>query len=87
MPEIKTRYYLRLCLKDEPGVLATITSVLGQHQISLASALQKDEPEKNHVPVVFMTHEAQEAEVDAALKEIADLDCVSGEPVRLRIEG
>jgi len=87
MSEVKTRYYLRLCLKDEPGVLSQITNALGKHQISLASALQKDEPEANHVPVVFMTHAAVEAEVDAALKEIATLDCVSGQPVRLRIEG
>ncbi len=87
MPEIRTRYYLRFCLKDEPNVLAQISSALGRHQISVAAAMQKDEPENNHVPVVFMTHEAVEAEVDAALKEIAALDCVSGEPVRLRIEG
>ena len=87
MPEITTRYYLRLCLKDEPGVLSMITNILGRHQISLASALQKDEPEDNHVPVVFMTHAAKEAEVDAALQEIAVLECVAREPVRLRIEG
>lgn len=87
MAEIATRYYLRLCLKDAPGVLARITNILGRHRISLAAALQKDEPEANHVPVVFMTHVAQEAEVDAALREIDALDCVAGEPVRLRIEG
>jgi homoserine dehydrogenase len=87
MAEITTRYYVRLCLKDQPGVMAQITSILGEHQISLASALQKDEPENDHVPVVYITHEAVEAEMDAALKEIAALDCVSGEPVRLRIEG
>ncbi|MDP6490590.1 MAG: homoserine dehydrogenase [Kiritimatiellia bacterium] len=87
MSEITTRYYVRLCLKDQPGVMAQITSILGEHQISLASALQKDEPENDHVPVVYITHEAVEAEMDAALKEIAALDCVSGEPVLLRIEG
>ncbi len=87
MSEITTRYYVRLCLRDQPGVMAQITTILGQHQISLASALQKDEPENDHVPVVYITHEAVEAEVNAALKEIAALDCVSGEPVLLRIEG
>jgi len=87
MPEITTRYYLRLCLKDEPGVLSMITHILGRHQISLASALQKEAPEDNHVPVVFMTHAAKEAEVNAALEEIAALECVAREPVRLRIEG
>jgi len=87
MTSITTRYYVRLCLKDQPGVMAQITSILGEHQISLASALQKDEPENNHVPVVYITHEAVEAEMNAALKEIAALDCVSGEPVLLRIEG
>ncbi len=87
MSEIRTRYYLRFCLKDEPDVLSQISHALGKHQISVAAAMQKDEPDDNHVPVVFMTHEAVEEEVDAALKEIAALDCVSGEPVRLRIEG
>ncbi|NQU38678.1 MAG: homoserine dehydrogenase [Lentisphaerae bacterium] len=87
MQDVTTRYYLRLSLKDEPGVLGAITAILGKHRISLSSALQKDEPENSYVPVVFVTHEAREAEVDAALQEIAALDCVACAPVRLRIEG
>ena len=61
MAALTPRSSVRICLKDQPGVMAQITTILGEHQISLASALQKDEPENNHVPVVYVTHKAVES--------------------------
>ena len=84
--EAQTRYYLRLALRDRPGTLALITSVLGRHRISLASALQQDENAGDYVPVVIVTHHCRESDCQAALKEIAGLDVVGGTPVRIRIE-
>jgi homoserine dehydrogenase len=84
--EVRSRYYLRLMPSDQSGVLATLTGILGSHDISIESVLQKGEPVDGHVPVVIITHESQEASVNAALQEINALDVVSGDTVRLRIE-
>ena len=84
--ETVTRYYLRLALLDRPGVLARIASVLGTHEISLASMLQKEMGAGEHVPVVILTHMAMESRVDAALREINALDVVGPGTVKIRIE-
>lgn len=86
MEEIVTRYYLRLDLADTPGVLSRVAGILGDHDVSIASALQIDEQEDGYVPVVIVTHAAQEARVNAALAQIVALDVVGKPPVRFRIE-
>ncbi len=86
MANVNSRYYLRLLPADKPGVLAQFTGILGAHNISIESVLQKGESVDGHVPVCIITHEAQEADVDAALREIKALDAIEGDPVRLRIE-
>ncbi|MCE9613154.1 MAG: homoserine dehydrogenase [Lentisphaerae bacterium] len=83
--EARTRHYLRLSLRDRPGTLARITAVLGEHGMSIASVLQQ-EGAGEYVPVVIVTHHCLERECQAALQEIAGLDVVGGEPVRIRIE-
>ncbi len=84
--EIVSNYYLRINLLDEPGSIARITKELGDSNISIMSIIQKSGTEGNFVPVVLLTHEAQEAHLRAALARIKDLDEVSGEPVVLRVE-
>ncbi len=86
MERVRTRYYLRLAVRDEPGVLASITAILGQEGISLASVLQKEEEAGGLVPVVLVTHEAEEGAINRALSRLEELDAVEGRPVRLRIE-
>ncbi len=80
------RYYLRLALRDRPGTLARITAVLGAHAISIASVMQQEGGANDYVPVVIVTHQARAGECEAALRDIARLDEVQGEPVRIRIE-
>ena len=82
----KVRCYLRLSLLDQPGVLARIASSLGQHGISIASVLQKEQQAGTYVPVVVVTHQAAEHSVDEALREIGAMDIVDAPTVRLRIE-
>jgi homoserine dehydrogenase len=86
--ELASRYYLRMRVSDQPGVLAEITGILGHHQISIASVIQH-EPESNDaqriVPIVIMTHQATEGAARAALEAIRKLPTVHGEPVRLRV--
>lgn len=86
LDDLGARYYLRLALLDKPGVLARVAQVLGQHQISIASMIQKEESRGDHVPVIVLTHEAAEKNFRAALDEIDRLDVVGAKTVRLRIE-
>lgn len=87
MAEVRSRYYLRLCMLDQPGVFAQVTGVLGARGISIESVLQKGTSAEGLSPVVIMTHEAREADLDAALAGINTLQAIRGEAVRLRVAG
>ena len=86
--EVRCRHYLRLSVLDEVGTLADITAVLAKNNVSIASVLQKGAtaPGATHVPVIVLTHTARQADIDAALAELAALPSVDGAPVRLGIE-
>ncbi|MFH0908775.1 MAG: homoserine dehydrogenase [bacterium] len=84
--DVCSRYYLRLSLLDKPGVLARVADILGRHQISIASMIQKEERRGTNVPVIVLTHAAQERNCRSALAEIDALDVVGAKTVRLRIE-
>ncbi|AFM24404.1 homoserine dehydrogenase [Desulfomonile tiedjei] len=84
--EIVTNYYLRIKAMDRPGVLSKVAGILGEHQISLHSVVQKSRQSSAAVPVVFLTHLAKEADLQIACEKISRLDDVEGAPVILRIE-
>jgi homoserine dehydrogenase len=84
--QLKSRYYLRLSARDEPGVLAQVTTALGKHGISLSAVMQREAGEDEQVvPVVITTHLAQEGAVRAALKEIDSFKTIQPPTVCLRI--
>jgi len=84
--DLRSRYYLRLTAKDQPGVLAQITKILGDQKISLASFLQHEVSEATgSVPLVLTTHLAQEGAVQTALREIDALPTTAANSVCLRI--
>ncbi len=89
---IRTRYYLRLQLVNRPGVLCRVARVLGDLDISLASVNQQESDEAAEgmepaaVPVVILTHEACEKDMQSALVQLRELDVVAEPPVMLRIE-
>ena len=83
---IASRYYMRLSLLDQPGVLAQIAAALGAHGISIASALQKEPGTGRYVPVVLVTHRACEENVEQALHDIDAMNIVGTQTVRFRIE-
>ena len=85
--EVKSRYYLRFSVVDSPGVLAKISNILGKNEISIAQVIQKEERKKNVVPVVMMTSEAIEKNVQKALKLIDCLNIVKSKTVLIRVEG
>jgi len=86
MEELVSSYYLRVFVKDQPGVLAQIAGVLGRHRISIESMMQPHRHEADAVPIIMMTHEALERDVRAALAEIDGLDAVRGESLLVRVE-
>lgn len=84
--ELVSAYYLRVFVKDQPGVLARIAGILGDHRISIESMIQPQRHEADAVPLLFMTHDALERDVRAALAEIDQLPAVCGETLLVRVE-
>jgi homoserine dehydrogenase len=84
--EILTHYYFRFSALDRPGVLSTISGILGNYEISIQSVHQKGRKVNGSVPIVMLTHLAKEADVKKALLEISALDVVGNTPVLIRIE-
>jgi homoserine dehydrogenase len=81
-----SRFYIRVQAKDQPGVVASYSKVLGDHDISISGALQHEgRGPDDTVPVVITTHPTQEKNVTAALSELEELDVLSGKPVCIRI--
>ena len=86
MDEIRSAYYLRVMAMDRPGVLAQVAGILGRHDISLVSVLQKGRAQGLAVPVVMMTHEARERDMRAALASIDTLPVVAARTTMIRVE-
>ncbi len=85
--DLESKYYLRLNVRDRPGVLARIAQILGDGNISIASVLQKDtNPAKQTAEIVITTHPAREASVQQALRLVAGLPVVQQINNLLRIE-
>ena len=82
---LQSRYYLRLTTEDHPGVLGKICSILGEHKVSIASCLQKEEGENTPAHVIIMTHISQESDVVAALEAIDQHDFITEASQVLRV--
>jgi homoserine dehydrogenase len=86
LDDVRSRCYLRLMVRDRPGMLGRFSSILGLHGVSIAAVVQKAvQRAGDHVPVVTLTHEAREADVTAALTEILAAGIVNEPPARLRL--
>ena len=86
MDDLVTHYYFRFAALDRPGVLSSISGILGKYDISIQSVHQKGRKTNGSVPVVMLSHLVREADVKQALSEISALDVVSDAPVLIRIE-
>jgi homoserine dehydrogenase len=84
-PQVSCEYYLRIRVVDRPGVLSRIAGVLGQHQISISSVLQKGRGE-SAVPIFIVTHRARESDMRNALAEVDRLPDVLDRTRMIRIE-
>jgi len=86
MADVQCEYYLRLMVKDEPGVIASVTSILADHRISLEAVMQKERNVMHAVPVIMLTHETGEGNLQAAISRITALPSVEEEILILRKE-
>ena len=87
MDEVQTSYYLRLRVQDKPGVLADITRILADEQISIDAVIQKEPGEgEDQTDLIMLTHLTREKRINAAIKKIEALGVVAGKVTRLRLE-
>ena len=86
--DVVSRHYVRISLTDNAGSLAAATGVFARHAVSISAALQKSAPEEESrlATVIILTHKAKQSNMDAALRELAELPCCGGMPRRLGIE-
>jgi len=87
MEEVETAYYLRMRVKDQPGVLADITRILADGLISIDAMVQKEPSEgEDQVDIIMLTHLIVEKNVNAAIARIEALPVVLGKVTRIRLE-
>jgi len=86
--EVETGYYFRMRVLDKPGVLAEITRILADAQISIDAMLQREPEEgEGETDIIILTHVCREKNADAAISKIEALSVVKGKVTRLRLEG
>ncbi|CAH9019031.1 homoserine dehydrogenase [Candidatus Nitrosacidococcus sp. I8] len=85
--EVKTAYYLRMQALDRPGVLADITRVFGENNISIESILQQEPISgEQDVPIIILTQRVLEQNMDKAICQIEQLNSIKGKVRKIRLE-
>ena len=82
---IRGRYYLRLTVKDRPGVLARVASTMAKSRVSIATVIQHAADRPGAASLVLTTHDSDEESMQATLRRIGRLDSVLERPLLLRI--
>jgi homoserine dehydrogenase len=83
--ETSSAFYLQLDVDDAPGVLAAVAGVFGEHEVSIKSMEQEGQGEIAHL--VFITHLAREASMQATIRGLRDLDEVRAVGALIRVIG
>jgi len=87
MADAETSYYLRLQAQDRPGVLADVTRILADREISIEALLQKEPaPGASDVPIILLTHRVQERRMNEAIAAIEALHSIRAPVTRIRLE-
>jgi homoserine dehydrogenase len=85
--EVETSYYLRMRVQDRPGVLADITRILADREISIEAMIQKEPSEgEDQTDIILLTHRTIEKRVAEAIAKVEALPTVAGKVVRIRME-
>ncbi|MDC7123940.1 MAG: homoserine dehydrogenase [Spirochaetales bacterium] len=85
--DFESKYYIRVMVEDKPGVLSKLSGILAEHNISIASALQKETVKDNNslVPIVITTYSTKEGNISKAINSIENIDGISGKAVCIGI--
>ncbi len=81
---IKSKYYLRINVSDRTGVLAKITKIFEQNNISIETMLQRPSDDTS-ANLLISTHMAVERDIQNMMTSLASLDFVNSKPVMIRI--
>ena len=85
--DVETACYLRMTALDKPGVLAEVSEVFAQHNISLEAVLQKEPAEGvDKVHLVLLTQKVMESNINAAIAEVENFEEIEGSVARIRLE-
>jgi homoserine dehydrogenase len=85
--EVSSAYYLRMRAMDKPGVLAEVTKILGDRDISIDAMMQKEPQEgESEADIVILTHVTMERNMDAAIQAIQALSAIAGHVTKIRME-
>ena len=83
MKDVYSSWFIRLSVKDKPGVLATIASLFGDNNVSIESVIQ--EGRRDNAELVLVTHEAAEEDLTSSIDSIANLESVSSVTSTIRV--
>lgn len=87
MAEVETSYYLRLKADDRPGVMSSVSTILGESGISIEGLIQNPPvPGDTQVDVVILTNQVQESSLDTALLKLRALQSLDADITRIRVE-
>lgn len=87
MDDVETAYYLRMQALDKPGVLAEVTRIFADQDISIEAIIQKEPNEgETVVPLIMLSHRVKEKNMNAAISKLEALDVIEGKIIRIRCE-
>lgn len=85
MGDVETRKYVRMAVRDQPGVMGKIATIFGEEKVSINSVIQK-RSEGTVAEIVWETHLVAESAFQAALRRISDLDVVVATSSVIRVQ-
>ncbi len=87
MEDVETSYYLRMQVIDKPGVMAEITRIVAENNISISALIQKEpSSDSDRVSIIMLTHLTVEKNINVAIARIESLPVVTSKVIRIRIE-
>ncbi|MCW8973485.1 MAG: ACT domain-containing protein, partial [Gammaproteobacteria bacterium] len=87
MDAVETAFYMRMQVVDRPGVLAELTAILAELEISIEAVIQREPPEgESLVNIIFLTRVVKEKQMQQALDRFETLGSIFGQVTRIRVE-